>query len=505
MSKNKKYNSPKEKKAERNNSTFSNQLETGLLNESATRFRFFPFPHKIVAYVVLAILSFGIYYNSIWNENALDDGIIIQKNEFVLQGTKGIKNILSHDSYYSFYRQMNAEDQLAGGRYRPLSVVSFALEQEYIGTYPSGVFARTRDINKNGIIEPDSGEVNYWRDLNKNAEVEEIECAECWDKFGGKPNYKRDTVMIKDLKTGKMRPMYQIDTIDVSQVKDTSAKGAAIFEEDINKDGNVNDRDCEVEGSSLRHLNNVLFYSILVLLIFGLLSQHLFTQQQDLAFLGALLFAIHPIHTEVVANIKSRDEIFSMIFICLTFIFSFRFAEGKKTSFWVLLPALILFLFLTLSTLGKALAFNVAFVSCLAAIGSSVYFSFIKKQEIKNSLLMAGIMFFYALLSKEYAISLLLVVPMAIWLFKRDIKNSALINVAGILFFAMIVYIAMRISSVTLKPGVPDTELLNNPYLLATDTERAATKTFVLLKYLGLQFFPHPLRDRKSTRLNSSH
>ena len=88
MSKNKKYNSPKEKKAERNNSTFSNQLETGLLNESATRFRFFPFPHKIVAYVVLAILSFGIYYNSIWNENALDDGIIIQKNEFVLQGTK---------------------------------------------------------------------------------------------------------------------------------------------------------------------------------------------------------------------------------------------------------------------------------------------------------------------------------------------------------------------------------------------------------------------------------
>jgi protein O-mannosyl-transferase len=469
------------------------QLNTGILKNESHPFRLFPIPHPFVAYIFLALISFGIYYNSIWNENALDDGIIIQKNEFVLQGTKGIKDILSHDSYYSFYRQMNAEDQLAGGRYRPLSVVSFALEQEYIGTYPSGVFARTRDINKNGIIEPDAGEVNYWKDLNKNGELEEIECAECWDKFGGVPNFKRDTVMVRDAKTGKMRAMYQIDTIKTGQVKDANTKGAPIFEEDINKDGNVNDRDCEVEGSSLRHLNNVLFFSVLVLLIFGLLSQHLFIQNQDLAFLGALLFAIHPIHTEVVANIKSRDEIFSMIFICLTFIFSFRFAEGKKTSFWVLLPALLLFFLLSITTLGSGAAFALAFLSALVAIGVAINFSFVKKNEVNNSILMAGLMFFYALLSKEYAISLLLVVPMTLWLFLRQTRTEVFFKVGGVMIYAMLIYAGMRVSSVTLKPAVPDTELLNNPYLLASDIERAATKTFVLLKYLSLQFFPHPL------------
>jgi hypothetical protein len=40
---------------------------------------------------------------------------------------------------------------------------------------------------------------------------------------------------------------------------------------------------------------------------------------------------------------------------------------------------------------------------------------------------------------------------------------------------------------------VPDTEILNNPYLLANGEERFATKGYVLLKYFWLQCFPHPL------------
>lgn len=61
------------------------------------------------------------------------------------------------------------------------------------------------------------------------------------------------------------------------------------------------------------------------------------------------------------------------------------------------------------------------------------------------------------------------------------------------LFFIMLFYIAMRWMAVKLKPGVPDTEILNNPYLLATGEERFCTKTYILLKYLLLQLFPHPL------------
>ena len=461
--------------------------------EKNNSLRILPDLPPFVAYLILGVISFCVYYNSIENENALDDGIIIQKNEFVLQGMKGIKDIMSHDSYYSFYRQMNAEDQLAGGRYRPLSVVSFAVEQEYIGTFRSGVFARSRDINKNGIIEPDSNEVNYWKDLNNNKKVEDNECAECWDNFGGKPNFKKDTVMVKDAQTGKIRAMFQADTLKPEQLKDKNVKGSPIFEEDINKDGNVNDRDCEVKGSSLRHLNNIISFSLLTLLIYGLLSKHIFATRRDLAFIATLLFAIHPIHTEVVANIKSRDEIFSMIFICLTFIFSFRYAENKNTSFWISLPAFLLYFFLSAQTLGVKAAFDFAFLFGIILLVISFYFSFTQKNSVNNSLVMAVLMFFFALLSKEYAISLIAVIPMSVWLILHNTKTKTLFALAGGLIFCFIVYMSMRLSSVTLKPSVPDTELLNNPYLLASDVERVATKIYVLLKYLILQFFPHPL------------
>jgi tetratricopeptide (TPR) repeat protein len=61
------------------------------------------------------------------------------------------------------------------------------------------------------------------------------------------------------------------------------------------------------------------------------------------------------------------------------------------------------------------------------------------------------------------------------------------------LYFVILFYIAMRWMAVKLKPGVPDTEILNNPYLLATGEERFCTKVYVLLKYVILQVFPHPL------------
>jgi hypothetical protein len=60
-------------------------------------------------------------------------------------------------------------------------------------------------------------------------------------------------------------------------------------------------------------------------------------------------------------------------------------------------------------------------------------------------------------------------------------------------YLVMLVYLGMRLVAVKLKPGVPDTEILNNPYLLANGEERFATKGYVLLKYLTLQLFPHPL------------
>jgi hypothetical protein len=84
--------------------------------------------------LILVIIGFIFYTNSFFNAYALDDGIVIQKNDYVQEGVRGIPKILSTDAYESFYRQMGAKQQLSGGRYRPLSVVTFAVEQQLFGS-----------------------------------------------------------------------------------------------------------------------------------------------------------------------------------------------------------------------------------------------------------------------------------------------------------------------------------------------------------------------------------
>ncbi len=66
------------------------------------------------------------------------------------------------------------------------------------------------------------------------------------------------------------------------------------------------------------HFMNVLFFALLCMVMYNTLRL-LFSHHTNLApFLITLLFALHPVHTEVVANIKSRDEIFALLFALLS-------------------------------------------------------------------------------------------------------------------------------------------------------------------------------------------
>ena len=82
-------------------------------------------------YAVLALLTFVLYANSIPNDYALDDAIVIHKNRFVTQGFEGIPKLFKYDTFTGFFGE---EKQLvAGGRYRPLSLVTFAIESQVFG------------------------------------------------------------------------------------------------------------------------------------------------------------------------------------------------------------------------------------------------------------------------------------------------------------------------------------------------------------------------------------
>lgn len=69
----------------------------------------------------------------------------------------------------------------------------------------------------------------------------------------------------------------------------------------------------------LHHFINVLLYAISIGALYKLLRLVFKNYTLWIPCCIALLFAVHPIHTEVVANIKSRDEILCFLFFVLTF------------------------------------------------------------------------------------------------------------------------------------------------------------------------------------------
>ena len=476
--------------------------------ELKNTFRFFPFKSQKAPFIVIILLGLIFNLTTLNNEYALDDGIIIHQNDHVIKGIAGIKGILTKDAYESFYRKMNATDQLAGGRYRPLSVVSFAIEQEFIGAYP-----------KDGNYRP-----------------------QCWDTNDDKINQP---------------------------------------EEDINNDGVFNEVDCQVKGASLRHFVNIITFIIGIMLLFLFFRNYIFKDNHDLAFLAAILFLMHPLHSEAIANVKSRDEIFSLIFISVTFFYSFRYVdyanylkeEGllskasatiRQLVFAVISLIVLSFLWLFLSnTKELGMLVNIPCFALGGLIIYSCYLALIKEEKLPKNVMLAWavICFLMALLAKEYAVVLIALIPVAMYVFGKiefdyktfskspDFKQTLFVFgsffIAAILmlyvkrsndihiqpgqkqtlaywifpflylataafllgsktksnfgklmtwqFFIMLFYLGMRLVAVKLKPGVPDTEILNNPYLLATGEERFMTKALVLLKYICLCWFPHPL------------
>lgn len=100
---------------------------------------------------------------------------------------------------------------------------------------------------------------------------------------------------------------------------------------------------------SIHHFMNVLFYAITIGLLFKLLRRVFSNASPWVSFSIVLLFLCHPAHTEVVANIKSRDEIFCLLFFVLSFLALLR--EDTKPTRRVIVSSL-LFLLCLLSKEG---------------------------------------------------------------------------------------------------------------------------------------------------------
>lgn len=272
--------------------------------------------------IFLFIVSFGLYSNTILNDYALDDVMVYTGNKLVQSGMDGINELWSKDFLYG-YRGFQSLD-LAGSRWRPLSLISFAIDVELWGNNP------------------------HWS-----------------------------------------------------------------------------------------HFINVILFSICCVLLFYLLSNLLFPNNRIIVFFSVILFAALPIHTEVVANIKSRDEILCFLFLMLGLISLFKWDNLK----------------------GKVLF---------------------------------SISIFLSLLAKENAVPLLAGLPLLLYYFKQQSLKKTFLD-TGLLLFVIIFYLILRLKIIPMGKLEASKELLNNPFMYANYYQAFATKVYLLAYSIVLLVIPFKL------------
>lgn len=274
--------------------------------------------------LIVSLLAIAFYANTFFNQYALDDIVSITGNKFTQKGFKGISTLFFKDSFYGYFGDSSG---LSGGRWRPLALVTFAIENQFFGQNPY-----------------------------------------------------------------------------------------------------------------LSHVNNVLIYAITGIALLLFLRKFIFIQQPLLALLTTVLFIIHPIHTEAVANIKSRDELLSFLFLILTLHFALNYlTQGKK----------------------------------------------------KLHLLSGGVFYFLALLSKENGLTFIAIIPLTFYFFSAETIKKCLFYSLPFIAVATL-YMLMRTSIVGFNyHRIQDVNI--SPLSDANTVQWWATIFLALGKYIQLLFFPSAL------------
>ncbi len=189
----------------------------------------------------------------------------------------------------------------------------------------------------------------------------------------------------------------------------------------------------------ISHLINILLYALTSILVFILLRR-LFRDYHILfPLIITSLFMAHPIHTEVVSSLKNRDELLSFMFNIITLIFFIKYADKSK----------LIYIF-------------------------------------------AGLLsFLLAYLSKLTALSFVAIIPLVLYFFTNTSPRK-------IIYIALAVIVVLLIARILPKLYLPDpirTKLfVENPLIFENNIWiRTATGFYILLLYLKLLIYPHPL------------
>lgn len=192
------------------------------------------------------------------------------------------------------------------------------------------------------------------------------------------------------------------------------------------------------EKAHTSHFINVLLYALTLILLFSILKRWFVKQGDWFAFFVCLIFIVHPIHTEVVANIKCRDELLAFFFVLVTIRLVWMHLETKKPWLWPLM----------------------------------------------------GIAFLLAVLSKTSIAAFFLLIPISVWYF-ADVswKKAALYLLPMIGAFLIVKFVLLaRIPEMSRTLQGFENPVGSMPY-----SQQSATAAYVMGRYLYLMFIPFPL------------
>ncbi len=218
------------------------------------------------------------------------------------------------------------------------------------------------------------------------------------------------------------------------------------------------------------HLMNILLYSLLCVFLFILLNKIFenwepgvrssqikssnrliikLSNYLSLPFIITLIFTVHPLHTEVVANIKGCDEILGLILICITMLLILKYLDN----------------FSKVSSLRKVLI-----IISISAV------------------------FLLALINKENAVTFIALIPLTIFVFRKvNFKDHSIVFLSLIISFIAYLFIRYEALGFIFSNNAYERELLNNPFIKADAAEKYATIMLTWGKYLLLLIFPNNL------------
>jgi Tfp pilus assembly protein PilF len=191
------------------------------------------------------------------------------------------------------------------------------------------------------------------------------------------------------------------------------------------------------DNPSVYHFFNVFYYALGCVLLFVVLRKLFSPKSHFFSLLIVLIYIAHPMHTEVVANIKSRDEILLLIFAIATILFSFLYIDKPKKRYLL-----------------------------------AVFFSF-----------------FAALLSKESAVTFFAAIPVTIYFFRKTTLKHY-INLLIVLILPIIAYLLIRFAVLN-EYTASEVSIIHNYLANETLFSRWACAIMLMGKYLILLFIPY--------------